>query len=187
MGETPLVRLLRILGACKIEALAIRYRKEFIFIMARKNVPDTGLYMETTTKDPEDTLSEIRKHLKKYDLTKFHETYYRGELTGCIFSVNLMGKDTAFSLPINWKPLLAKADRGETKYIKSGDVVQAQRVAWRQVLRWIESQLALIDVGMASFQEVFLPYLMVSRTKTLYETLEDANFNLNLLNGPEEK
>ena len=135
-----------------------------------------ALFMETTKKDPEDTMAEIKKLLKHYGMTRFNESYKDGGVSGCVFSVNIMGKETAFSLPINWEPLWERSKRGETKYIK--DEVQAQRVAWRQVLRWIESQLALIDIGMAEFQEIFLPYAMVDANRTLYQKLVETNFLL---------
>ena len=135
-----------------------------------------ALYMETTKKDPEDTAAEIKKLLKKYGMTRFNETYKDGELEGCIFAIDIMGRETAFNLPINWKPLWDRAQRGETKYIK--DELQAQRVAWRQVLRWIESQLALIDIEMAEFQEIFLPYIMIDSKNTLYQKMVKNNFKL---------
>jgi hypothetical protein len=136
-------------------------------------VKDT-LFMESTTKDPEITMAEIKVILKKYGLTGFHESYSDGEISGCVFSVDIMGTEAMFSLPINWRPLWDRAKRGETKYIK--DEIQAQRVAWRQVYRWIESQLALIDVGMAEFHEVFLPYLMVGKNETLFHKMKKNNF-----------
>jgi len=139
---------------------------------------DSGIYMETTKKDPEDTIADIKKILKNYGLTKFNETYENGEMSGCIFGMTVMGKELPFKLPINWKPLLEKADRGETKYLKPGDKIQAQRVAWRQVLRWVEAQFALIDLGMAEVQEVFLPYIMISKTKTIFEQIAENGYKL---------
>lgn len=49
--------------------------------------------------------------------------------------------------------LMKKRSRG---YV---DPAQAKRTAWRQILRWIDAQLALIEVGQASAFEVFMPYL----------------------------
>jgi hypothetical protein len=135
-----------------------------------------SLYMETTKKDPEDTMAEIKKLLKKYGMTRFNESYSDGVLCGCIFAIKINGKDQAFSLPINWYPLWERAKKGETKYIK--DEEQAMRVAWRQVLRWIESQLALIDIGMADFQEIFLPYAMINSKQTLYQKMLENDFQL---------
>jgi hypothetical protein len=50
---------------------------------------------------------------------------------------------------------------------------QAKRIAWRQILRWIEAQMAFARTGMVKIQEVFMPYIQVSITgQTLYERFE---------------
>ena len=33
---------------------------------------------------------------------------------------------------------------------------QAYRVAWRNILDWVEAQMALLEIGMAKMEEVFL-------------------------------
>jgi hypothetical protein len=129
------------------------------------------LYMETTKKEPEETSSEIEVKLKNYELTKYMKDYQNGEVVGCIFSIRIGEKEVPIKLPIRWEPLLEKANRGETRYIKPGDKDQARRVAWRQVLRWIESQLALVDLEMVEIAEVFLAYMMVDKKRTLYQHL----------------
>lgn len=135
------------------------------------------LYMETTKKEPEETSSEIIKALKSYGLKRFMFDYDEGEIVGCIFTLSFEdGKEVPIRLPIRWEPLWEKAERGETKYIKDED--QAKRVAWRQVLRWIESQLALIEIGMVDIAEVFLPYMMVDKKRTLYQYMVANNMKL---------
>jgi hypothetical protein len=47
-------------------------------------------------------------------------------------------------------------------------------VAWRQILRWVEAQLALIDTGMVQPQEVFLSYAIVNQgegDQSMYEAV----------------
>jgi len=136
------------------------------------------LYMETTRKEPEETSAEIEKKLSHYWLSKYMKDYKDGEVVGCVFSIELKGKHVPIRLPVRWEPLLEMANRGETKYIKSGDKQQAKRVAWRQILRWIESQLALVDLEMVELAEVFLPYMMVNSKKTLYQHLVENDMKL---------
>ena len=136
------------------------------------------LFMETTKKEPEETSSEIEVKLKSYDLTKYMKDYHNGEVVGCIFSIRIRDKEVPIKLPIRWEPLLEKANRGETKYIKPGDRDQAKRVAWRQILRWIESQLALVDLEMVDIAEVFLAYMMVDKKRTLYQHLIENDMKL---------
>lgn len=136
------------------------------------------LYMETTKKEPEDTSAEIEVKLRKYNLSRYMKDYQDGEVVGCIFTIRVNGKDVPIKLPIRWEPLLEMANRGETKYIKSGDKDQAKRVAWRQILRWIESQLALVDLEMVEIAEVFLPYMMIDKKRTLYQHLVENGMRL---------
>ena len=63
---------------------------------------------------------------------------------------------------------------GVARYIK--DENQARRVAWRQIYRWIQSQLALIITGMVSPTEVFLPYMLLSEEKTVYDRYIEGGF-----------
>lgn len=136
------------------------------------------LYMETTKKEPEDTSAEIEVKLRKYNLSRYMKDYSGGEVVGCIFTIAVKGKDVPIKLPIRWEPLLEMANRGETKYIKPGDKDQAKRVAWRQILRWIESQLALVDLEMVEMAEVFLPYMMIDKKRTLYQHLVENGMRL---------
>lgn len=36
---------------------------------------------------------------------------------------------------------------------------KAERIAWRQLFRWTQVQMAMVEMGMAATDEVFLPYL----------------------------
>ena len=54
------------------------------------------------------------------------------------------------------------------------DRAQAERVAWRQVLRWVEVQVAMIDCGMADPAEVFLPYAITASGRTVYQLFAET-------------
>lgn len=64
------------------------------------------------------------------------------------------------------------------------DREQARRVAWRQLYRWVQAQVALIQTGMVKTQEVFMPYLRTSTGQTVYELAEQRGFKL-MLPAPE--
>jgi len=55
---------------------------------------------------------------------------------------------------------------------------QAYRVAWRNILDWVEAQMALIEIEMAKLEEVFLPYMVDRNGRTYFETLEQNHFQL---------
>ena len=49
---------------------------------------------------------------------------------------------------------------------------QAIRVAWRIIHTWVKSQLALVEVNMATIPQIFLPYAIMSDGRTLSEHVE---------------
>ena len=53
---------------------------------------------------------------------------------------------------------------------------QASRVAWRILKDWIESQLAIIEAGMAELVEVFLPYAQDASGNTVYQSIKNKGF-----------
>lgn len=63
----------------------------------------------------------------------------------------------------------------ETKNVKATKE-QAERVAWRILKDWVESQMALLDIQMVKFEEVFMPYIVDKHGRTLFEKLEEQQF-----------
>lgn len=53
---------------------------------------------------------------------------------------------------------------------------KAKMVAWRQLLRWVQAQLAFIESGMAETAEVFMPYLQTAPNETLYQRAVTMGF-----------
>jgi hypothetical protein len=101
------------------------------------------------------------------------------------FRLEVNGREIPFLMPIRSeaiRKLLAGRRRRCTS--RSYDADQAERIAWRQIYRWIEAQLALVETGMVTLDEVFLPYFQVSATETIYQRLAAGNFKA--LPAPEE-
>jgi hypothetical protein len=55
---------------------------------------------------------------------------------------------------------------------------QAYRVAWRNILDWVEAQMAILEIEMAKIEEIFLPYMVNSSGETLFERIEQRGFLL---------
>ena len=55
---------------------------------------------------------------------------------------------------------------------------QAYRVAWRNILDWVQAQMALLEIGMAKMEEVFLPYIQDRQGVTFFERMEQQGFSL---------
>ena len=60
---------------------------------------------------------------------------------------------------------------------------QATRTSWRILKDWVEAQMALLETGMVTMDEIFLPY-MLSGGQTFYQALVAGEFKE--LNPPQD-
>jgi len=83
-------------------------------------------------------------------------------------------------LPIRWQPVLNAMNNDRYTPNSLCNESQARRVAWRQILRWVQAQIALIETGMVELKEVFLPYILlnIKTGETLYSRLETNKYKL---------
>lgn len=133
-----------------------------------------SVYMATTKIAAEKTAQEINLLLARSGATAVLTDYGKeGKIKGLAFRLNIDGKEVPFSLPSRIEPVFIylqkqRSPAYRTKKAKE-DLAQAERVAWRQLLRWVQAQLALIDTGMVKAEEVFFPYIQVAANQTLFE------------------
>lgn len=136
-----------------------------------------NLFMETTSVSAEKTAQEIHVLLvdagARQVLTEYNE---KREITGIHFIMIVNNQTIPFKMPVRTEKLYEHFKRKHSKSrhrYRSGQneaiLEKAKRVAWRQLLRWIEAQLAFIDSGMADVAEVFMPYLQTGPNETLYQ------------------
>jgi hypothetical protein len=62
---------------------------------------------------------------------------------------------------------------------------QAYRVAWRNILDWVQAQMALLEIGIAKLEEIFLPYMQDRDGVTFFERMEQRGFLLDSGKGEE--
>ena len=148
------------------------------------------LFMETTKKTPAQSIGEIQGLLMDLDfVTGIQVRKKNGELEGVAFSMDVEGNEVSFLLPAKPEPIFdifqARRKRCDVKQ-RAADQAQAERVAWRQILRWIEAQVALIETGMVEPPEVFLPYAVIAPGKTLYQLFIQYQAQGLMLPAPKE-
>ncbi len=102
-----------------------------------------------------------------------------GQAVGLRFRLDVNGIDVPFNLPVRSDAIFKLLnDRRKTTKLKRDfaehDQQQAVRVAWRQILRWVEAQLALVDTGIVSAAEVFMPYVEVLPGVTMWQKAIDS-------------
>ncbi len=149
------------------------------------------LFMESTKISPETTVAQIQKLLGSYRATAILTEYENGEVSGVSFKFKAGEIEIPFRLPCRWKSIYTLIQRQRKTRAwahQDDDLAKAKRVAWRQILRWLESQLALIDTEMVKPEEVFMPYMQISPKQTLFEKLEQMGWKFKQLTaGNEEK
>ena len=135
----------------------------------------------TTTVDSFKTVSEIEYVLMKHKAKSIMKNYEGESITGLSFLIDTGMQQIPVKLPVKidecLKVLKQEKRENPRKQIKDTRE-QAERVAWRILKDWIEAQMALLDIEMVRFEEIFLPYIETNTGRTIYERLEEKQFLL---------
>lgn len=119
----------------------------------------------TTGIDVFQSIGEIQGMLASHGATKVMVDYDGGLPVGITFAIATEYGTRGFSLPANVDGVKAVFSQQRVK----AQPGQAERTAWRNIRDWIYAQIAIIEAGMVRMDEVFLPYLVDSQGKTLYQ------------------
>lgn len=136
------------------------------------------LFMETTKISVIKTVTEIQIILGKYGAKKVVMDFSGLNVDGIAFMYPWGdGQDVPFRLPCRWKEIeTILRQKHRARY---GDTFEdwARRVAWRQILRWVQAQFAMVETNMVKVTEVFLPYVVMKNKSTMFEQIENKGFN----------
>ena len=90
----------------------------------------------------------------------------------------------AFALPCNTDAVFVKLTEQRVMVTSpESRRQQAIRTSWRILKDWVEAQMALLETGMVTMDEIFLPY-MLSGGRTFYQALVAGEFKA--LNPPKD-
>ena len=134
----------------------------------------------TTTIESYKTVAEIEKILVKHKAKSIMKDYQDESIVALSFLIDVGYNQIPIKLPAKIEEcymILCNEKKNGTKNIKATKE-QAERVAWRILKDWIEAQMALLDINMVKFEEVFMPYIVDSNGRTLFEKLEERQFLL---------
>lgn len=135
----------------------------------------------TTTIDSFKTVSEIEHILMKHKAKSIMKNYEGESITGLSFLIDTGRQQIPVRLPVKVDECLEvlKKEKKENPRKQIKDTrEQAERVAWRILKDWVEVQMALLDIKMVRFEEIFLPYIETNSGQTIYERLEERQFLL---------
>lgn len=144
------------------------------------------MYLKTTEVSVQRTSAEIVELLRHAKATEIVTLCKDGRVTGIGFVLPLGPRNIPYELPIRTEPIFnilqrqrMPRGRGRPESV-ARDREQAERIAWRQVLRWLQAQLALIETSIVKSHEVFLPYMRLPDGDTLGERFLAAGGQLTL-------
>ena len=151
----------------------------------------------TTSVSAPKTAAEIRAILVAHKAKSILENYGKnGELESLSFFATTPYGDRSFKLPVNTEAVysvLCKQIPSWAKWQKYSEMrpigpheqklvalnrVQTERVAWRIMKDWVEAQMAILEAGMVTLDQVFLPYMVTPIGSTVYESLCSGRLQL---------
>ena len=136
----------------------------------------------TTKIEAEQTIGELQRMLSKYGVVGMLTEYDGRNVSSVSFQLLINDRKVAYKLPCNWRAVLQvfkqlnanrKRVNGRIQDRIEDSEEQAIRVAWRVIKDWVEAQLALVEINMATIPQIFLPYTIMRDGKTLTEHIEN--------------
>ena len=138
----------------------------------------TEILNYTTTIAAEKTLGEIHNMLVQAGARQVSVDYDAlRQPTAVSFVIVLPFGEASYWLPANRDAVLALLERqcnqGQVRraLVTPG---QASRVGWRIIKDWLEAQLAIIEAGLVTLEQVMLPYAIVDQAEGRKWTFYDA-------------
>lgn len=129
----------------------------------------------TTGVDVYQSLGEIQGALAGHGARQIMVEYDdAGQPIGVTFAIDTPVGRRGFALPANIDGVMAVFQRQKVK----ADREQAARTGWRNIRDWVLAQMAIIEAGMVSVEEVFLPYLTDGKGNTLYGLYQSGHLAL---------
>ncbi|MDY1005731.1 hypothetical protein [Curtobacterium sp. CFBP9011] len=123
----------------------------------------------TTTVEVAKTMGEIQAALARRGVKRISTLFDDdGVPAGLGFTMQTDYGVQEFQLPVRTDGVLAAMKRDAKVPATKCTPEQAARVAWRIAKDWLEAQAALIDAGLATLDEVMMPYMLVAPDRTAY-------------------
>ncbi len=137
----------------------------------------------TTTVDSYKTVAEIEYILMKHNAKSVLKNYENESIVGLSFLIDTGKQQIPVKMPVKVEECLLVLQKEKKKNPKKQIKAtrdQAERVAWRILKDWLEAQMALLDIEMVRFEEIFLPYIETSDGQTVFEKIKEKQFLLEV-------
>ena len=147
----------------------------------------------TTQIAVEKTIGEIEIILVKFGARGIMKEYKGSKVDGLMFYLEKDNQKIPFKIPMS----LQKSRRVVEAAVKERKLArkflseplrsdQGERIAWRIIKDWIDSQLSLLEMNFAEPIEILLPYAYdMNEKKSLYEKFNEDKSRFLALPEPE--
>lgn len=120
----------------------------------------------TTKIDVYTTIGAIQGCLVKHGARQIMQDYdEKGQPQALCFTIETKFGIRGIKLPANVDAVHKVLVKQKVKC----DREQAERVAWRILKDWVESQMAILESQMVQMDEIFLPYMINQSGTSIYE------------------
>lgn len=133
----------------------------------------------TSMANPLKTAAEIEATLIINGAKSIQKDCAGGKIIALKFLVDTAIGEIPIALPVNVEAVqkILSAQKKRNSNVKA-TAEQAERTAWKCLKDWVDAQMALIQIGMASMDQIFLPYVINKGGKTLYDTVREHGYLL---------
>ncbi len=129
-----------------------------------------AIFLENTDVPAERSAAELHAELVKAGAIRVSTEYAAGKLAGMHWVMEVNKVPVPFKLPARVDgvfQILRKRQTGSVDQVKLR--AKAERIAWRQLYRWVQAQNAMVQAGMAQASEVFMSYAVNDQGRTMFE------------------
>lgn len=139
----------------------------------------------TTTVPADKTINEVQALLVQAGASSIACNYEHTKITTIFFKLKLGEREIPFQLPAKPDAVYQKlfAQLPPPIGVKNDSWRQARHdkaanIAWRIVFDWLKVQVSLIELEQAEPAQIFLPYMLMSATETLYDQFKSGKNQL---------
>lgn len=132
---------------------------------------DAAIFMQHTEVPTDRTVAEITKLLTTIRARQISTEYdpETRRIVAVRWTMDAYGAERLFQMPARTEPVFqALRQRNKTRKSTADVRDQAERIAWRQLYRWLQATIPLISLKIADPEEVFLGYVR-GPAETLHE------------------
>ena len=122
----------------------------------------------STTVDAYKTAGEVQGMLASAGASRIATSYRDGMIVSLSFQIETEFGPRGFELPIRTEGVLEAMTRDKSVPRSKCTEEQAGRVAWRIAKDWLRAQIALIEAGLASLDEVMMPYMLDGSDRPMF-------------------